>query len=82
MSIFYESDLRNSVIGLLNSKVANEILKILSPTMNFEVGHVSSIPFLKSNDFQGKNVDNCIEYAKVDWDSFEESWDFSTHFLI
>ena len=76
MSIFYEEGMRNSIIGLLNSTVAKEILKILSPTMNYEVGHISSIPILKNPNEEINQVDKCIKIAKEDWDSYETSWNF------
>ncbi len=82
MSIFYEDDLRNNIIGLLNSKVASEILKILSPTMNYEVGHISSVPILKVEKQDTLRVDNCINLTKEDWNSLETAWGFAKHPLI
>ncbi|EGS8239922.1 hypothetical protein I4L56_002608 [Enterococcus faecalis] len=76
MSIFFEDTMKNYILGLLNSKVANEFLKILSPTMNYEVGHISHFPVLEPIIEDMFQVNNCISIAKNDWDSLEISWNF------
>jgi hypothetical protein len=38
------SDKKIYLLGLLNSKICMHILSVLSPTLNFEGGHISSIP--------------------------------------
>ena len=72
------------LLGLLNSKIAKYYLTMLSPTINFEAGHVNSIPvFMDSLTPQIEAiVKKCIELSKNDWDSFETSWDFHKHPLI
>lgn len=72
-------------IGLLNTKIANVALKIINPTINNGPGTVSKIPavvkdeyLLNVNDISEEN----IKQAKIDWDSFETSWDFKKHPLI
>lgn len=59
-------------LTLLNSCVAVSLLKILSPTLGFEVGQVAQIPVL---DVEGVDL-GAVQIAKEDWDSFETSWDF------
>ena len=44
--------------------------------MNYEVGHISSIPILKNPNEEINQVDKCIKIAKEDWDSYETSWNF------
>lgn len=73
------------VLGLLNSKCINSLLKILSPTMNFETGQISSLPVLIEEERKPdveKYVKQNIEISKTDWDSFENSWDFKKHPLV
>lgn len=83
MSIFYPKDLKLSLLGLLNSRVGSEILKILSPTMNYEVGHISAIPVLKTKLKESDAlVDENIILSKYDWNLFEISWDFLEHPLL
>ena len=48
--------------------------------MSFEVGQLSSIPYIEDDDdIIHRITDNCINAAKTDWDSFETSWDFVQH---
>ena len=58
---------------------------ILSPTINYEVGHIASFPIIVE-DARKKEVteivEDSIELSKADWDSFEFSWDFKKHPLI
>lgn len=71
--------------GLLNSKYAEKVLAVLSPTMGFESGYVGLIPTPEELS-RKKNVvslvQSCINNSKVDWDSFEISWDFRCHPLV
>ncbi|MFB6217325.1 MAG: Eco57I restriction-modification methylase domain-containing protein, partial [Candidatus Aenigmatarchaeota archaeon] len=68
-------------IALINSKVSLYALKAFSPTMDYKLGHVESIPLKK--DEKKDNIDSlseeCISLAKKDWDSRETSWDFARH---
>ena len=73
------------VLGYLNSKVAEYILQILSPTLGFESGYVSNLPYAadtESNAMIFNIVESCIGESKMDWDSFETSWDFKKHPLF
>lgn len=83
-SIFVDKKLLNYILGLTNSKVTQRVLSFLSPTVNYEVGHIANIPVFYSDEQQ--NIDNAvrenIEIAKSDWDSSEISWDFSKHPLL
>ena len=75
------------LLALVNSKVAKYFLAALSPTINFEAGHVNSIP-TKNNELREsegiirEKSKECVLLAKIDWDSFETSWDFEQHPLI
>ncbi|HAV2283782.1 TPA: SAM-dependent methyltransferase, partial [Enterobacter cloacae] len=42
------------VLGYLNSELVNEFLKIIAPTLDFQSGHVSRLPFKSSSDEQIK----------------------------
>ncbi|MDU2469417.1 BREX-1 system adenine-specific DNA-methyltransferase PglX [Clostridium perfringens] len=69
--------------ALLNSKVSTEILKILSPTLNFQVGNIADIPvIIKNEEFINIISEKCINVSKNDWNSFEISWDFERHPLL
>lgn len=69
----------------MNSIVANELLKVLAPTLDYNAGSVAKIPVIisKSNKSQIDNLyAECLQIAKLDWDSFETSWDFKRHPLL
>lgn len=73
------------VMGYLNSVVVNEILSITSPTLHYNIGSVSEVPIMLSNNNKQqveKIVEQNISLSKDDWDSFETSWDFKKHPLI
>jgi len=84
MCIFPEASSRNAFAGLLNSKVGVNLLKILSPTINYGAGEVSKLPvFLKSiSDQHSNTIESLISIFKMDWDSFEGSWDFDKSPLV
>lgn len=84
-SIFGDEKLLNSVMSFLNSKVCLSILSCLSPTLNYEVGHICSIPIKKeviSNERAYEIGSSNKNISKHDWDSFETSWDFTVHPLV
>jgi hypothetical protein len=71
------------VIGLLNSKIAQVFIKILNPTVTTQVGDMTRIPVVKGRVEEVIRFANeCVEYAKNDWDSFETSWNFKIHPLV
>ena len=72
-------------MAVLNSKIAAEIVKVLSPTLNFEVGNIAEIPLAIDSNIKRESLDLAegnIKVSKEDWDSFETSWDFTTHPLV
>ncbi|MDD4511023.1 MAG: BREX-1 system adenine-specific DNA-methyltransferase PglX, partial [Oscillospiraceae bacterium] len=72
-----------SAMGFLNSCVANEIFKMLSPTVDYNAGTVANVPILRSvNETANSVVKACIALSKMNWDSYETSWDFERHPLI
>ena len=82
MSYFPSKDLQY-ILGLCNSKLTNNILSLLSPTLNFEVGHISNIPIIrKENSLIENLVEENISISKEEWDSRETSWDFEKLSLI
>ena len=73
--------------AFLCSKLAFELLKLLNPTLNFQVGDIGSLPVMRLEHPEVRNrIDElartCIELSKADWDSFETSWDFKRHPLL
>ena len=73
------------ILGLLNSKVGDYIANIINPTLNTVVGDIAAIPVIDSlisNEKISNIVEENLENAKQDWNSFETSWDFKKHPLI
>lgn len=74
------------ILALNNSLIVKYIIESISPTVNYEVGQIGSLPVIfGSNDIVNKIVNLCdfnIQISKNDWDSFETSWDFQEHPLL
>ena len=85
-SIFAEHDMLMYLQGFCNSCIAMAIAKILSPTINYEVGHIANFPIKQvSNSVEStidKIVEDSIAISKYDWDCSETSWDFKKHSMI
>ncbi len=82
MSIFSNMNL-HSLIGYCNSIICSNMVTLLSPTMNYEAGHISQLPYIKQEDKRVKLlVKQNISISKQDWDSHETSWDFDTNPLL
>ena len=71
------------IIGLLNSTVSKEYLKVLAPTVDFKVGDIIRVPLIIENESQILNLtSSCIDVAKADWDAHETSWNFQRNGLL
>lgn len=84
-SFFADEDLMYYMAGFCNSNVGLEVAKTLSPTMNYEVGHIASFPIITDKDYVSKVTDIVLkakDLSKQDWDTYETSWDFKHHPLI
>ncbi|MBU9673996.1 BREX-1 system adenine-specific DNA-methyltransferase PglX [Planococcus sp. CP5-4] len=83
-SFFSKSHL-NYLHGFCNSIVALKIANTISPTLNYEVGHISSFP-IKVSETKKEEIDSLVDsnisISKTDWNYFETSWEFKKHPLI
>ena len=76
-------DKPKEITGYLCSNLSYTILKALNPTLNFQVGNLKSLPILEE-ELRCREIDlrkvshAAIEFSKVDWDSYETSWDFTS----
>jgi hypothetical protein len=85
MSYFAMNDDLLYYLGFSNSVIATEIIKLLAPTMNCQVGDISKLPIIHSHEYQDEVVNlvkENIAVSKEDWDSFETSWNFKKHQFI
>lgn len=76
------------LLGLLNSSCITYYLSLISPTIHFGVGEISSLPLpaKKLSNCNGSKIETltneCLAISKTDWDSQETSWDFKRSPLI
>ena len=69
----------------VNSKVTEYFLYFMNPTLNFLVGDILGLPIIideSKKEVVEPLARNNINISKIDWDSFEPSWDFKTHPLL
>jgi len=72
------------LLALLNSIVSSKYLEILAPTLDYKVGDIIQIPFIKKmleSDICS-SAKECVSISKWDWDCFESSWDFEKHGIL
>ena len=71
-------------LGFLNSKIAEMLIALLNPTLNVTPLVIKKLPHTKTKmqHMIEKTVIDNIRISKLDWDSFETSWDFTQHPLI
>lgn len=65
-------------LGFLNSIVSYYLLQVINPTINTTVNSVLCLPF-DSGKYEyriSEIVNDCLDSSKIDWDSFEISWNF------
>lgn len=82
---FFSTDRLYYLIGLCNTKIGTEVLKIVAPTIHCQCGDVANIPVIYDKnkaDVVNALVDENISLSKDDWDVFETSWDFKKHPLV
>jgi type II restriction/modification system DNA methylase subunit YeeA len=71
------------IFSLLNTKVASYYLSVFSPTLNYEAGDVVKIPVIKNKILVDLlPSDKLVELSKNDWNSYENSWDFTNFPLL
>ena len=82
MSYFSKENLKY-ILGISNSKLINKFLAVLSPTLNFEAGHLALIPLIYNDNKKIiELIEENISISKKEWDSRETSWDFEKLSLI
>jgi type II restriction/modification system DNA methylase subunit YeeA len=82
-SAFPAQDRRSEITAFMCSNVAFQCMKVLNPTLNFQVENVASLPFLVEQiDQQQLRIstiaNEAISISRKDWNAAETSWDFIT----
>lgn len=73
------------VLAFMNSSVVGAALQFLCPTLDFKSGPLKTLPLIGSSLDENaikEITSNCINLAKLDWDSLETSWDFKRSPLL
>ena len=85
-SIFLENlNKLNYILCLNNTIIINEILKIIAPTLHFNVGDIAKIPIKFDEQYMESVIglaNQNIYISEDDWNSFETSYDFIRHPLL
>ncbi|QQT68046.1 BREX-1 system adenine-specific DNA-methyltransferase PglX [Brevibacterium casei] len=80
---FGSDELLDRVTLLMNSAYGTNALKVLAPTMHFDIGYVGLVPADSGLDEMPTGIlTKLVATAKSDWDSSEISWAFTTNPLV
>jgi len=65
------------ILAVLNSRFALYALRLINPTVNFQVGDLARLPVSRASSESLRNlVDQVISLAKADSEDDETTWDF------
>ena len=71
------------ILAILNSVIGQFYLDISNATINYQPGDIAGIPVAFPNGNEPTHqIEECVQLAHKDWDSYETSWDFQRHPLI
>jgi hypothetical protein len=72
-----------SLLAFMNAKVMQKYLGIYCVGLHYSTGAVSSVPVLfESSDIVEELAKSNVLLSRIDYDSFETSWDFKKHPLV
>ncbi|MBI9030471.1 BREX-1 system adenine-specific DNA-methyltransferase PglX [bacterium] len=78
---------KKTSLAYLNNVFVNKVIKILNPTMHFQVGYFQDLPYTNyfisiNSKFLNKIIDSNLSISHQEWDSRETSWDFKQNEMI
>ncbi|MGG8127117.1 BREX-1 system adenine-specific DNA-methyltransferase PglX [Klebsiella aerogenes] len=67
------------LIAYCNNKYVNQMVRVISPTLHFDIGYFNKLPFAQKGWDQRviANTKKLISTSIIDWDFFETSWNFN-----
>ncbi|HCF9860956.1 TPA: BREX-1 system adenine-specific DNA-methyltransferase PglX [Pseudomonas aeruginosa] len=77
---FFPAAHGDGLLAFSNSCFFNTCISVLNPGLNFQVGDAKRVPAPPKSvlDSTGDLEEQCVEASKIDWDSYERSWDFQS----
>jgi len=77
-------DTRLALLSFCNSQIAERMLTVLAPTLNYEVGQISQLPIIdqQCNDSLLSTAKQLVQEFRNDWNTYETSWDFKFNPLV
>lgn len=84
-SVFPDEKMQKYMLGYLNSNLVQEFLKILNPSLVFQVGNIGSLPYIYDDNRAGQIneiVSDNVELSKTEWNFYETSYGFKKSPLI
>ncbi|MFT6401502.1 MAG: type II restriction/modification system DNA methylase subunit YeeA [Pseudohongiellaceae bacterium] len=77
------SDVGHELLAFLNTKVCEEIVSLINPTLSLQSNEVKKIAYSRpSSESSLGDCKQMVKIARSDWDSYETSWDFTTQPLL
>ena len=73
------------LLGVLNSKVAEKLLTVINPTLNYTNEAVGNVPVYCVPEMRDRLitlVEHAIDLMEKDWNLGEISWGFKRHYLV
>jgi len=72
--------LRSNILAMMNTSFCKDVAVILNPTVHFQVGDYSKLPYPQKYFSQkiSKMSSQAVSISELDWDSYEISWDFES----
>jgi type II restriction/modification system DNA methylase subunit YeeA len=71
------------ILAFSNSIICTKILQVISPTLNFEVAHIKSLPIVFKEVERVSNLSvECQNISEIEWSNKEYSWDFKNNQFI
>ena len=71
-----------NMLAFLNSSVCAWMNRITNPTLHTLVGNILSLPDKIAEVDNEDITKKAVEICKIDWDAYEQSWDFQKHPFI
>ncbi len=83
MAMFGEHQRLMYLVAMLNTKLCQYYLRVFSETLNYNQGDIARLPIIIENKDSVNSLATAnISLSRLDWDSFETSWDFARHPLV